>query len=315
MEVPASNVRAYGVQDILSQNGIKLPSTALGEHSTTCPKCSAKRQRHHQTTKCLGVKIDARGVCWRCNHCGWTGPEKGSAKSNGQGGEFVATYDYNGFQKVRYPKGHDPRFRIRHREGGGWKWGAGGADTNVLYRKDAIDEAIAVGHTILVVEGEKDVERLQLIGIPATCNSQGASEPDKKPKWKAEHSAQLVGADIVVIPDHDAAGYAHCDAACRLSLGVAKRVRRLVLAEHWPDCPKGRRYQRLAGRRPHARGTRRADRGSAGLSRRRFAAAIGAPQGRPAQGAERHGAKRHAIRADQIRGPRLYRGGPNSTRR
>src|SRR5262249_57999713 len=45
--------------------------------------------------------------------------------------------------------------------------------------------------------------------------------------------------DIVVLPDYDDAGYAHCDATCRASLGVAKRVRRLVLAGHWSECPKG----------------------------------------------------------------------------
>src|SRR5262249_34697474 len=162
-------------------------------------------------------------------------------KSNGAGGDFAATYDYPGYQKVRYPKGHKPRFRIRHREGAGWKWGAGGADTSVLYRKDEIEEAIASGRTIFGVEGEKDADRLWSIGIPATCNSQGAHDPTKnqQPQWRAEHSAQLRGADLVVIPDNDPAGYVHADATCEASLGIAKRVRRLVLREHWPDCPKG----------------------------------------------------------------------------
>jgi hypothetical protein len=49
-------------------------------------------------------------------------------------------------QKVRYPKGHEPRFRIRHRNSrGDWEWGAGSADTSVLYRRDEIDEEIALG--------------------------------------------------------------------------------------------------------------------------------------------------------------------------
>jgi RecA-family ATPase len=146
------------------------------------------------------------------------------------------------FQKVRYPKGHEPRFRVRHIDSyGRWQWGAGGPDTNVLYRRSEVEEAIASGHTVLVVEGEKDVDNLWRIGIPATCNSQGASDPTKnqQSKWKTEHSEQLRGADIVVIPDHDSAGYAHCDATCRLSLGIAVHVRRLILREHWPDCPKG----------------------------------------------------------------------------
>ena len=91
------------------------------------------------------------------------------------------------------------------------------------------------------MEGEKDVESLRAIKIPATCNSQGAHDPtqNQKPKWKPEHSAQLRGADIVVIPDHDPQGYAHAEATCRLSLGTAKRVRFLKLADHWPEIKKG----------------------------------------------------------------------------
>src|SRR5262249_54103199 len=155
-------------------NGIKLNNYAPGQHSTTCPRCTAKRSKANQTTPCLSIKIDDKGACWHCNHCRWSGPGKGSGKNNGAAGDFAATHDYPGFQKARYPDGHKPRFRIRHLVGNQWEWGAGAADTDVLYRKDGIDEAIALDRTILVVEGEKDVDRLWSIGIPATCNSHGA---------------------------------------------------------------------------------------------------------------------------------------------
>jgi hypothetical protein len=228
-------------QELLERSGIKLKSYAPGQHSTTCKVCSHKHKLTNQTKECLSVKIDAKGATWHCNHCGWTGPSKSQQQHNGSGGGFAATYDYPGFQKVRFPKGHEPRFAVRHRVGSGWKWGAGGADTKVLYRKDEVEEAIAAGHTILVVEGEKDVDRLWSIGIPATCNAHGAADPlkNQRPKWKPEHSEQLAGADIVVIPDHDNAGYAHADATCSASFGVCKTVRRLVLRDHWPNCPKG----------------------------------------------------------------------------
>src|SRR5262249_27987205 len=159
--------------------------------------------------------------------------------SNGRGDGFVATYDYPGFQKVRYPKGREPRFRIRHRKGNDWEWGAGGADTSALYRRQEIEEAIALERPILLVEGEKDADALWAIGIAATCNMQGANEPGRKPKWTTEHSKQLAGADLVVLGDHDPAGYAHQDATCKFSLCIAKRVRILKLANHWPGCPKG----------------------------------------------------------------------------
>jgi len=46
-------------------------------------------------------------------------------------------------------------------------------------------------------------------------------------------------ADIVVLNDNDPPGYAHAETICKLSLGVAKRVRRLDLKLHWPEAPKG----------------------------------------------------------------------------
>jgi hypothetical protein len=49
----------------------------------------------------------------------------------------------------------------------------------------------------------------------------------------------LRGAELVVLNDHDPPGYAHAATICQLSLGVAKRVQRLDLKEHWRDIPKG----------------------------------------------------------------------------
>jgi hypothetical protein len=231
-------------EELLAANGIELKNTAPGRYYTTCPQCSAKRSKAHQAVKVLGVTIEADGrVHWGCNHCGWTGPEKG-----GGGGDdrFVATYDYRDadgkfqFQKVKFPPGHHPRFLIRRSDGGGgWVWGAGEANTKILYRIDEVNEAMAQGRLLCIVEGEKDADRLWSLGIPATCNVGGAHDPSKnqKPKWYAEHSEQLRGGDIVVLNDNDDAGYAHADAVARLSLGIAARVRRLDLAKQWPDMP------------------------------------------------------------------------------
>ena len=97
---------------------------------------------------------------------------------------------------------------------------------------------------IAIVEGEKDADNLWRLGIPATCNFDGTTDviknPKAKPKWKADYSEALRGARIVVFNDNDPPGYAHADAVCKLSLGVAKRVRRLDLK------PTGRRYRRAA---------------------------------------------------------------------
>jgi hypothetical protein len=78
------------------------------------------------------------------------------------------------------------------------------------------------------------VDNLWLLGFAATCNAHGASEPGKAPKWTKKHSEQLRGADIVVLNDNDAPGYEHAEVTYQLSLGVAKRVRRLDLKDSWP---------------------------------------------------------------------------------
>jgi predicted P-loop ATPase len=268
--------RRLTAQELLEQNGIHLKNYNPGKHSRTCPKCLPDRKRENKKKRCLSIKIDDRGATWNCHNCGWSGPEKGSNKNNERkepekeqhtndrkendqstnnheesnqrtndrfnphdNNNFVATYDYPGFQKVRFPKGHEPPFLIRHRVGNHWEWGAGGADTSVLYRKEEVDEAIANGHEIVCVEGEKDANNLWAIGIPATCSAHGAAKPDQKPKWTIEQSKQLAGAAIVVLGDHDAPGYAHQEATCECSLGIAKRVRILKLADHWPEIKEG----------------------------------------------------------------------------
>ena len=139
-------------------------------------------------------------------------------------------------------------------------YGVRRAFRKVLFHLNEVTEAIANDHAILIAEGEKDVLNLERIGLPATCNPGGASEPGKKSKWRKEYSEALRGADIIIVPDHDLAGYAHADAIASMSAGLAKSVRILKLAHHWPDCPKGRRRFRLACRRPYARAARRADR-------------------------------------------------------
>jgi putative DNA primase/helicase len=235
------------LEELLEANHIALDDFSPGRHYTVCPECSAQRSNAHRTLKCLGVTIETDGkVFWGCNHCGMTGPEKGAGvKSNGAD---LITYVYRDvagvtrFRKVRNLPGRPgPRFWLEQPDGrAGWTKGTKGVDTSVLYRANEIAKAIAEGRAIVIVEGEKDADSLWRVGFAATCNAHGASEPGKKPKWYASHSAQLQGAaDLVVFNDYDASGYQHADAACRLSLGVATRVRRLDLRDHWPDIPKG----------------------------------------------------------------------------
>jgi hypothetical protein len=231
--------------ELLNASGIFLPSYKTGRYYITCPQCS--HTRSDKKAKVLGVTIEGDSVHWGCNHCAWTGPEKGAGNSNGHDRSFAATYDYcdaDGilrFQKVRNPPGSKNRFFMRRPDGnGGWINNTKGINTSLLYRIDEVNEAIALGRRIAVAEGEKDVDNLWKIGIPATCNAHGASEPDKEPKWTKAHSEQLRDADVVVFNDNDPAGFAHADETCRLLHGVAKRICRLDLALHWPEMPAGK---------------------------------------------------------------------------
>jgi hypothetical protein len=84
-------------------------------------------------------------------------------------------------------------------------------------------EAIACEQVVLVVEGEKDVENLRRLNVVATCNPEGAG------KWRAEFNEAFRGADVVLVPDNDEAGYAHIGMVGAALTGIARRVRVLLL--------------------------------------------------------------------------------------
>jgi hypothetical protein len=93
----------------------------------------------------------------------------------------------------------------------------------VPYRLPELIEAIANNHAVFICEGEKCADALRDIGVPATTNAMGAG------KWKVELGKYLAGADVILVPDNDDAGYRHIqDAGTKLN-GIAKRLRVLVL--------------------------------------------------------------------------------------
>src|SRR5262249_49750002 len=69
--------RLMTAQELLNANGIYLKSYDPGEHSTTCPECSAGRKLANQKKECLSVKIDDQGATWFCHNCKRKGPQKG----------------------------------------------------------------------------------------------------------------------------------------------------------------------------------------------------------------------------------------------
>lgn len=143
---------------------------------------------------------------------------------------IVATYDYHDesgvlvYQVLRFePKTFrqrrpDPEHPDR------WLWNLD--DTRrVLYHLDRVLEADPDA-VVFVVEGEKDVEAMETLGLVATTSPQGAG------KWSAVTdcaSRALVGRNVVAIADADEKGRAHAaDVVARIS-GVAASARAIEL--------------------------------------------------------------------------------------
>lgn len=143
------------------------------------------------------------------------------------------TYDYHDehgnfvYQVVRMVRNGEKTFRQRCPDGaGGWNWSMKGIQ-RVPYRLPAVIEAVRANRWVVIVEGEKDVDRLTAADIVATCNPGGANS------WRPEFSDWLRGARVAVIPDNDEAGRDHADNVIQSLDGVAAEVRRVEL----PDLP------------------------------------------------------------------------------
>ena len=110
------------------------------------------------------------------------------------------------FEVVRRSEGSQKRFLQRHRDQSGalvWKLPPEGR--GLPYRYPEVLQAITNGEFVIIVEGEKDADRLAQLGFNgATCNAGGAK------KWFRKHSdALLAGCRVVIIPDHDKPGLEH----------------------------------------------------------------------------------------------------------
>jgi putative DNA primase/helicase len=123
---------------------------------------------------------------------------------------ITATYDYTDadgkllFQAIRFsPKGFAQR---QPTQGGGWEWTLKGIEP-VLFNLPNVRAARVEGVDVHVVEGEKDVGTLEVLGKVGTCNPMGAG------KWHSRYSEDLEGANVVLHPDNDQTGCDHMRAA------------------------------------------------------------------------------------------------------
>lgn len=140
----------------------------------------------------------------------------------------TAVYTYTdevGKPLYRVHRTSDKRFWQDHLSVHG-EWVRGLADTRrVLYHLPDVLAAAAMGKTIWIAEGEKDVDRLRAEGVMATCNSGGAG------KFTDDHADALTGATVVVVADRDRPGYDHASLVRRLLVARECDVRVVVAAQ------------------------------------------------------------------------------------
>lgn len=85
---------------------------------------------------------------------------------------------------------------------------------------------------IYFVEGEKDADNLNSIGLVATTTVSGASSFSKRAK---EYCELLKGKTVFIIPDNDNPGYKYAEDISKALEGIAKSTKILKLVDEVPD--------------------------------------------------------------------------------
>lgn len=205
--------------------------------------CCPYPERHKNGDQHPSARYHLSKHVWHCDVCeaggGWRElaelldvpiPRRNQGRP-----EVVATYEYRDEagevlrRKVRLEpgfKGRSKSFTWEEPDGqGGWTKSKGKGNPQLLYHSKSLLAARETQEPVLVVEGEKDADRAQELGLVAVCNPEGAG----RGKWKPKYSRQLRGLDVVVIPDKDDPGRAHATAVANSLQDVAESVRMLEL--------------------------------------------------------------------------------------
>lgn len=101
-------------------------------------------------------------------------------------------------------------------QGHGGKWGISGVEP-IIYNLPEVIQA----DSVIIVEGEKDVETLRRIGspYPGTTNSGGAE------KWQENFREYFTGKRVFIVADNDIAGNKHAYTVAQHLHGSAREIR------------------------------------------------------------------------------------------
>ena len=89
----------------------------------------------------------------------------------------------------------------------------------VPYRLTEVQQAVTAGKVVYIAEGEKAVDALCSLGVTATTSHAGAGG------WNADLNQYFAGANVVVVPDNDTAGWSYATKIVESLLPVVKSIR------------------------------------------------------------------------------------------
>ena len=255
----AAKARSVRIEEECSRRGIKLNGTGRAERYGPCPGCGGEDRFAINTKKqvfnCRGCGargdtialvqfldgVDFGRACETLT--GEPPPKANSKRAAGLRKVVAAEYSYHNadgalafvVQRVEHQKAdgsfvtkggkRKKTFRQKRPDPdrpGKWIWNTEGAPI-VPYRLPEVVRAITDGRTVLVVEGERCVDAIWKLDVPATTNAMGAG------KWRPELNQYFAGADVILVPDNDDAGHKHVQDVGTALSGTAKRIRVLML--------------------------------------------------------------------------------------
>ena len=191
----------------------------LPEHDDVEPSASANAaKRVWNCHVCGGGTLTDLAVRLGVDRPAWSREAETVYVYQDDGGEPV-------FEVVRREEAVGKRFSQRHQPepGGAWVWKVPPEGRGLIYRLPEVLRSAKTGEPVLVVEGEKDADRLAALGFAATCNAGGAG------KWTRKHARHLPqGTRVYVLSDCDAPGVEHAKRVCSALLSQGCEVYRIA---------------------------------------------------------------------------------------
>jgi len=193
--------------DALRSQGSTVNATGAGRAQAQCP---AHDDTHPSLS--VGPRRDSRGVVVHC-HAGCAPAEVLAAL----GLSMRDLFDDDDMAAVYAPRRdyHYPDGRVVHRKPDKSFPQSGKTNGDSLFHADRVGDA----ETVYVVEGEKDVEAIELAGGAAVCPAMGAGKAHLA-DWTPLH-----GKAVIVVADKDEPGRKHAAKVAELLDGIAGTVR------------------------------------------------------------------------------------------